>query len=148
MALNAPKAAEAAFAATCTAAQEILGQNVSKLSENGASGEARTCVTHMGTAARRLNVAMRASKLLRGLTNGATQEEDFKWANGHLYICNCTIEICTLSELHILVSSRSKPFETAKQLPKVEMNFSATKGRERKMPSHAKRETQRCPRCT
>jgi hypothetical protein len=95
-----------------------------------------------------VNVAMRASKLLRGLTNGATQEEDFKWANGHLYICNCTIEICTLSELHILVSSRSKPFETAKQLPKVEMNFSATKGRERKMPSHAKRETQRCPRCT
>ena len=96
--------------------------------QHGASGEARTCVTHMGTAARRLNVAMRASKLLRGLTNGATQEEDFKWANGHLYICNGTIEICTLSELHILVSSRSKPFETAKQLPKVEMNFSATKG--------------------
>jgi hypothetical protein len=65
---------------------------------------------------------------MRGLTNGATQEEDFKWANGHLYICNGTIEICTLSELHILVSSRSKPFETAKQLPKVEMNFSGTNG--------------------
>ena len=35
-----------------------------------------------------VNVAMRASKLLRGLTNGATQGEDFKWANGHLYCFN------------------------------------------------------------
>ena len=42
--------------------------------------------------------------------------------------CNGTLGICTLSELHILVSSRKKSFETAKQIPKVVMNPGATNG--------------------